>query len=309
MRVRWLEQWMLLAALVPASCLSRGTGPSELVSAEIAAQGPGLAVIAAELQLHLRDDTYRYDRARGADGRNVFAVALWRLERLQQSRTEAGAPQGNADLVIEYARGRALERLRRYPEALEAYDRVASAASMLEASASEARDVISRFARNSAAPLAAPATPEDELAWIDARIEKWSALAWEYRRTTYEPLAREELEAWEQLRVEWHVRHAPAERAIDAARRLVDRHRESKLYAEHLIRLGDLYAAEAREQYARHRVRAAALDSRRYDDSLDQALSAYELAAQQRRPESRRQARSKIGALLAYHQGVRADAP
>jgi tetratricopeptide (TPR) repeat protein len=263
----------------------------------------------AGLQLHLRDDTYRHDRARGADGQNVFAVALWRLERLQRSlgRTD-GAPD-NIGIVVEFARARALERLRRYSEARDAYERVASSGTVLAAVAEEAAAIMESFALESGGAPAGLDTPEAELGFLEERLKRWTELAFRQRGTLYAPLALEEAEAWSMLRVDWYARHRDPELAIEACERLIEAHRTSKLYPKHLIRLGDLYAETARRQVVRHRARRDPFDAGRYEHLVDSALAAYELAGDERESESRSEATNKIQALMSYHRGVRAHAP
>jgi hypothetical protein len=187
--------------------------------------------------MHLHDDTYRTSRAMTADGRNVFAMALWRIERAQRLRSMAPAEWENVDIVLEQARARALDRLRRYPEAAEAYERVSVTGSLLAEQATEGAHVMQRFARYSGPSVDPIRVPEDELAFLDTRVKQWRDLAWEYRGTPYEPLAREEAEAWEMLRVDWIARNRGPEEAIQACRRLVERNHASKLYAKHLIQL------------------------------------------------------------------------
>lgn len=166
-----------------------------------------------------------------------------------------------------------------------------------------------RFVAHAGPPEQPLRTPEEERDWIDGRLEQWRNLAWESRGTIYEPLAREELEAWEMLRVEWFARHADSPEAIAAAERMIERHASSKLYPKHLIRLGDLYAQTARELYVRYRANAATFDGTRYEQMVDKAFASYELARQQRKAAFREEAQGKIGALLSYHQTVKADAP
>ena len=57
------------------------------------------------------------------------------------------------------------------------------------------------------------------------------------------------------------------------------------------------------------RANLARFDPERYDALLDQAFSAYELAGEDHKSALRREARTRIEALLAYHDGVRAHAP
>jgi tetratricopeptide (TPR) repeat protein len=272
-----------------------------------AADGETLTLIVAALRVHLREDTYRYGHARTPDGRDIFEVSLWKLERLQRLRskpeTELAAGETYVDLVIEFGRARALERLRRYRAAGASYEQVAASGSMLAAQAWEGARVMRDFAEaagSGGAPVAGEAA-EREL--IDARIARWQTLVAEHRGTTYESLAREEAEAWEQLRVDWFERHASFDKALAACQRLIERNADSKLDPSHLIRLGDLYASAARRQPSRARLGADRPEQ--YEQLIDRAFAAYELAGDGGRiVGQRREANARIQALLAYHQGV-----
>jgi tetratricopeptide (TPR) repeat protein len=271
--------------------------------------GDTLTLVVSELRMHLRGDTYRTRAPITVDGRNVFTAALWRLDRLERSRGPLQDQWENLVIVIEYARARALERLRRFSESADAYDRVADTGSLLADSAGEASFVMRRFDQyvgDSAVPLP---DPEDELRFLDQRLERWRELAWEYRDTSYEPLALEEVEAWEMLRLDWVEQNRPLEEAITASRRLAERHGSSKLYAKHLIRMGDLFAEAARREHLRSRAKLAPFNTPRYQALLDQAFASYELAGEGRRPDFRLQAKAKIDALLAYHRGILRHAP
>ena len=296
----------LLVALVGTGCSSatRSSPPRA-----VAAEGRTLTSIVTELQMHLRNDTYRYDRATQADGENVFELARWRLERLQATRGRDVAEWENVDRVIEYARARTLERLRLYSQAGSAYARVAQAGSLLLGAAEDGSATMARFAAH-AGPSSEPfADPARELAFLEERIRRWEVLALEYLGTPYASLAREEAEAWEELRVDVVAHQREPEEAILAARRLVERHHESKRYAQHLIRLGDLCAGAARRELLASRAGVRSFAPERYQGWLDRAFSAYELARDARRREHRVEAQKKIEALLAYHQGIRSDAP
>jgi hypothetical protein len=306
-RVRTALALALAALLGAAGCAGARAPSPEIPAAAVPPEARSLTRIAAEMQMHLRDDTYRHQRARRADGQNVFAVALWELDDLQRARNRPVERYENVDWVIEYARARALERQRRYAEAYTAFARVAAGGSILAESAEESAEVLGRFARHAGNPEAGVAEPD--LRAIERRIAKWRELAWEYRGSSFEPLAREEAETWESLRVEWHARHGSPQEAIAAARRLVESERESKLHARHLIRLGDLCAEAARQEFLRYRAGLSRFDGARYERWLDEALSAYQLAGEARRSDQRVEAENKIAALLAQHEGVRAVAP
>ncbi len=268
-----------------------------------------LTRVVAELKLHLRDDTYRYDRATTDDGRNVYAVALWKLDRLAGLRARPQENWENADYVIEFARGKALERLRRYGDAVAAFQRVGGSGSLLGDTAADRARLIESFALASARPAEPFANPEEERLFIQARIDLWRQLADDVHGTRYESLALEELEAWQVMRVDWFARGDRLSDAITACQSLIETNRESKLFGKHLLRLGDLYADSARRVELQANANLASLDPNRYEALVDQAFSAYELAAEDRRPALRREARTRIEALLAYHEGAGARVP
>ncbi len=290
--------------LVLSGCQTLPSSPPRVPAAELAPAAHTLTLIVSELQMHLHDDTYRTTRAITADGRNVFAMAHWRIQRAQELRALEHEQWENVDIVLEYARARALERMRRYAKAERAYEAVANAGSLMAEPAAAAADVMRRFARYAGGSTEPISAADDELAFLNGRLESWRDLAWDYRATSYEVLALEEAEAWEILRVDWLKRNRSISKAIGACRRLVERNHESKLYAQHLIRLGDLYADAARRVHLLSRAKLAPFDANRYETLLDQAFSAYELAGEERKPGPRREAQMKIEALLAVHQGT-----
>jgi hypothetical protein len=83
------------------------------------AAGSVLEVIAV-LQQHVPDDTYRFPPARDFTGRNVYRSSLLRLENLESLHAD-GLRAGHMDGAIAFAKGRALERLRAYDVAADAY--------------------------------------------------------------------------------------------------------------------------------------------------------------------------------------------
>ncbi|MGH2900205.1 MAG: hypothetical protein ACRDMZ_16140, partial [Solirubrobacteraceae bacterium] len=179
----------------------------------------------------MRDDTYRFDRAVAKDGSNVYAVALWKLDRLAAHRARGDAEWQNADYVIEFARGKAFERLRRYDDALVAYRRVAASGSVLGDAAAERAHTAETFALASAPPEQPFANAGEELVFIESRIDLWQRIALEVRDTPQESLAREEAESWQVMRVDSFARSDRLDDATRACRALIESNRESKLYA------------------------------------------------------------------------------
>ena len=295
----------VLVCTTGCASLSRLTG-----SAASAPTGDdSLTRVVAELKLHLRDDTYRYDRATTDDGRNVFAVALWKLDRIAALRARPQEQWENADFVIEFARGKALEKLRRYSEAEAAFEHVAQSGSLLGDSAAERAHVVEAFVEASARPAEPFASPEEERVFIESRIGRWRELAQGTESAPEGSLALEEVEAWQVMKVDWNARGDRLEEAIAACEALLEGNRDSKLFAKHLLRLGDLYAASARRAELQSRANLQNLDPSHYESLVDQAFSAYELAAEDRRPALRREARSRIDALLAYQEGAASRVP
>jgi hypothetical protein len=295
-RLWWRRRAACLAsvlALAPA-CAWHAQPPSPLTA---------LSVSVADLELHLRDDPYRSFAHLLPDGRNVFEVTRWKLERLQRARSADPAQWEDADFVIEFARARTLERLHLYSAAAEAYRRVATSSSPLATAASAGAAVMDRFAAQSGA--LARGEPEAQLSEIDARIAGWAERAEQESDPGYAALAREEAESWETMRVAFFARERGNDAALEACDRLIRRHRASKLYPRHLLRLGDLHVQAGRDALARARAELAPLAESAYEQHFEAALSAYELASEARSALLRREAQSRLQSLLAFHDGVR----
>ena len=261
-----------------------------------------LAVSVAELELHLRDDSYRSFGHLTQDGRNIFEVTRWRLERLQRQRAIEPERWSPDDIVLEFARARTLERLHLYRDAGDAYARVSERRSRLAVPAALALRSMEHFAAH-VRPLEA-ATPDEELAAIEARIAEWTEIGEHASDLGYVSLAREEAEGWEMRRVAFFAGRRSTTEAIEACVLLLKRHSESKLYPDHLLRLAGLHAESAREEVIRARTDHVPLGESRYEKHFQEALSAYELATETRNGLLRREAQSRLQSLLLFHDEV-----
>jgi hypothetical protein len=268
-----------------------------------------LTLSVSELQMYLRTDTYRTFEYIQPDGENAFQIALWRLDRLREYRSTLYPEWDDRDVVVEYARARALEQLRRYGEAAEAYRRVSWLGKLLAAPATEGQQLMELFAAQAAVSEQNPELWASDLELMSAWSEQWRQIARELRGSAQAALALQEAESWDQARVELLASRGELESAVSACEHLIERHRESKLYPRHLIRLGDLHAEAARQEYLAAQLRRRDLDAARYERQLELAFSAYELARESRKPPVKREAETKIQALLAVHEGVRRDLP
>ena len=268
-----------------------------------------LTLSVSELQMYLRTDTYRTFEYLQPDGQNAFQVALWRLDRLREYRSTLYPEWEDRDIVVEYARARALEQLRRYSEAAESYRRVSWLGELLAEPATESQRLMELFAAQAAVSDQNAELFASDLELMSAWSEQWRQVARELRGSAQAALALQESERWDQARVELLASRGDLDASVAACERLIERHRESKLYPRHLIRLGDLHAEAARQEYLAARARRRDLDETRYERQLELAFSAYELASESRKPPVKREAETKIQALLAVHEGVRRDLP
>jgi hypothetical protein len=276
-----------------------------LIGCSWTAEGPfttALAASIADLELNLRDDPYRSFAHLTDDGRNVFDLARWKLERLQRQRDRAPEEWSGDDQVLEFARARTLERLHLYRDAADAYARVSARTSRLSEPAARARSTMQRFAAK-VRPLAA-SSAEEQLAEIDSRIAEWTGLARGEPDPGYASLAREEAEGWAMRRVELLASERGSDEAILACVQLLEDHQDSKLYPRHLLRFAALHAEAARQELIRIRTEHTPLGESRYEKHFEEALSAYELASETRNPLLRREAQSRLQALLLFHDEV-----
>src|SRR5262245_49511810 len=97
--------------------------------------------VIAVLQQHVPDDTYRFPPARDFTGRNVYRSSLLRLENLE-SLHQDGLRAGHMDGAIAFAKARALERLRAYDVAADAYHVAAEREADLRAEALRSADLL-----------------------------------------------------------------------------------------------------------------------------------------------------------------------
>lgn len=227
---------------------------------------------------HLDDDLYRHPVPVDASGHNVFRVTL---ERLDGWRTRF--PSRLPD-VVDYARGQAFERLAAFPDATDAYERVAGVdGSPLREPAERALERVRRF-------RVADELPEDGAslqAVIDAletKLDAWRDLTTApeldatHRALALVGFERLEVRAAELLVDHRHALEDGAPTAERALRALIERHPESKLLPRHVLRLADFYAAEA-ERYADDTDRPLDFDPATFDALVDRALDAYQKIA------------------------------
>ncbi len=295
---------MLRARIVAAAlALALGTAPARAGDAAGAfAPYEDLTEVLATLAWHLDDDVYRFPVAKDPTGHDVFALSLERLERW-----ETRFPSRLRD-VTTYARAQALERLGEYRRAAQAYDAVAA---MAESSlAPRAREAVPR-ARAFADTAALPEDGADmgaRLAALRRKLDAWNVLVQRHAATPYQALALVEEERLERRAAALVVRHRhDLERGDETAERalrfLVEKHAESKDLPTHVLELGDLQAAVARDWLAAHD-RPLAFDEDQFVVRADRALETYRKVATWDGAREKPEGEGRFAAVEAWKSSV-----
>ena len=107
-----------------------------------ATYGPTESIIegVAALRRHVPDDTYRFPPATDFTGRNVYRSSLLRLENIERIQADP-LRSGYMDPVMDFAKARALERLRAYDLATLHYLRAAQSEGELQVPAETSASV------------------------------------------------------------------------------------------------------------------------------------------------------------------------
>src|SRR5262245_10672289 len=147
--------------------------------------------IIAVLERHVPDDTYRFEPARDFTDRNVYRSSLLRLENLEQMYPEA-LRAGHLDGAIAFAKGRALERLRAYDLAADAYHIAAEREPELAAEALRSADLLDTLfeALSGPTPLAPARKNGDRIGELTLPDVDAALASFEERAARLEELAR-----------------------------------------------------------------------------------------------------------------------
>ncbi len=280
--------------------------------------------VVAVLRRHVPDDTYRFPPAVDFTGRNVYRASLIRLENLEWIHKDA-LRAGYMDEVIAFAKGRALERLRAFDLAAQAYRSAARHRRALEmealrsASICDTLDEAARIGFDPSRPpdLEAidPPLPTDESQVLEAfeqRVALLEALGEEGDESHYAYLVQEEIERADLARSRWFdaVRRLSADgdvRALAERQRVVVRHRESKLANRHMLALGDLYAELAQDYVEANPPEGLRFDPPTFQELVEGASRLYEAVANQDGTPEKLEARQRLEAFLAFTLRVDRD--
>ncbi len=306
-----------LAALSALACQSTPPDPHYKPTESV------LEVVAV-LRRHVPDDTYRFQPAVDFTGRNVYRSSLIRLENLEVIHENA-LRSGYMDEVIAFAKGRALERLRAFDLAAQAYRKAADRGGALEqealrsASVCDTLDEAARIGFDSARPAdmealdpPAPTDGEEVLAAYESRIALLEVLGEDVTRDHYDFIVNEEIERADIARARWFesmrlLSPGGNVQALGERQRLVVRHRESKLYNRHMLALADLYAELAEEYVESNPPEGLRFDPANFQELVDGASRLYEAVANQDGTPEKLEARQRLEAFLAFTLRVDRD--
>ncbi len=256
-----------------------------------------LLEVVADLTWHLRDDVYRFPPPKDPTGHDLYHLTLDRL-----TNWETRYP-GRFHDVTSYARAQALERLGSYAEAQRLYTQVGGHVSDLGALAHVGAGRASDLAGAAALPEDA-ADLETQLHTVRKKLDAWQQLIWRYEGTPYQALALVEEERLERQAAALLVAHrtlladgnATAERALLF---LIEKHAESKNLADHIVRLGDLYAAMAHDYVDAH-PQPLAFSEDEFVRLADRALDVYRKVATWDGAREKPEAQGRFSALDAF---------
>ncbi|MBW2268045.1 MAG: hypothetical protein JRH16_05680, partial [Deltaproteobacteria bacterium] len=221
--------------------------------------------VIAVLRRHVPDDTYRFEAAQDFTGRNVYRSSLLRLESMEKIHAQA-LRAAAMDGVVIFAKGRALERVRAFDLAAQAYETAADLDAELAAEARHSADVCNELAvitelavglGDLASSTVVSLDSESMLEHFETRTHRLEALERLEANTHYAFVVREEIERTDVARAHYFlsVRQLLPDGDVRTAgelERLVTRHRKSNNTNQHLLELAQFYEDLAIEYVGAH---------------------------------------------------------
>jgi hypothetical protein len=280
--------------------------------------------VVAVLRRHVPDDTYRFEPARDFTGRNVYRSSLLRLENLESRQADA-LRAGHLDGVIAFGKGRALERLRAFDLAADAYRIAADRDAELSAEALRSMDVCAALqaASDGGSELAELATRaaaegrlEAEIARAVQRFDEHAAaletVAESVKGTHYAFVVQEEIERADVARADYFaaLRRLIPDGDVRAAaerQRVSMRHHDSKNSSRHLLSLAELYADLAEEYVDANPPESLRFDPAHFQELIDTAARVYEMVATRDGTPEKLEASRRLEAFLAFALRVDRD--
>ena len=276
--------------------------------------------VVSVLRKHVPDDTYRFEAAQDFTGRNVYRSSLLRLESLESVHGDA-LRAAQMEGVVAFAKGRALERLRAYDLAAQAYRISAELDPALAAEAGRSADVceglqtaagLSVSLDDLAAQDGLPLDPDAVLERHDAATTRLERLLQVTQGTHHAHVVREEIERADVARAEYFValRQVLPEGDVRAAaelQRVTARHPDSKYASRHVLALAELYESLAVEYVDANPPESLGFDPVRFQELIDATSRLYEVVASQDGKPEKLEASRRLEAFLAFALRVDRD--
>jgi len=257
-----------------------------------------LVEVLATLSWHIRDDVYRFPPPKDPTGHDLYKLSLTRLESWEKRFP------GRMRDVTALGRAQALEHLGEYRRAADAYGQVAAMSeSPLVTKGREGAERAHAFADAAALPEGGDGIQE-QLGALRRKLDAWGALVEKYKDTPYESLALTEEERLERSTTRLVVEHRREiehgdETAEKALRFLIQKHADSKNLPVYVLRLGDLYADQAREYVVQHD-RPLGFDEDEFVTRADRALDTYHKVATWDGAKEKPEGQARFAALEAW---------
>ena len=295
----WLRV-VAAAALLTVLCLPPPVRASEAPGAT--APYEDLIEVLATLTWHLRDDAYRFPPPKDPTGRDLYKLALVRLQSWEKRFP------GRMRDVTTLGRAQALERLDEFARARMAYDEVAAMTdSPLAAKGRAGAQRAAAFAEAAALPEGGDGV-DVQLGALRRKLDAWGTLVERYKDTPYGNIALVEEERLERATTRLVVDHRRDlergdETAEKALRFLIEKHADSKLLPAHILRLGDFYADLAR-QYASEHEQPLSFDEDAFVLLTDRALDTYHKVAAWDGAREKPEGQARFAGLEAWKQAT-----
>jgi hypothetical protein len=294
--------------------------------------GPTESVVemVAVLRRHVPDDTYRFPPATDFTGRNVYRSTLLRLESVERLHADE-LRSGYMSPVIEFAKGRSLERLRAYDLAAQHYHEAARGDEALAEEARHSAYVCEQIheavgvgidrrdplaepdpVRDIIEPPEAPADQDQVVAELDERIALLSFLLEEVEGTHYAAVVKEEIERADEVRAAWFVHHRYDTpdghlRGVAELQRVVERHPASKRRLRHILTLASFFDSLAHEYVEATPPESIRFDPAKFQELVDPTTNLYQSVASHDGTPEKVEAARRLEAFLAFTLVVDSD--
>jgi len=262
-----------------------------------------LLTIIAEFQRYRDADLYRFPYPRDVSGQNVFKSTLVRV-----SNYETLYPKKYGELIA-FTRAQAYARLGDYETALRFCREAQTYRGDLAGRAAEDATVLEEFRKSTTLARQAESLTDFQKV-LDERVERCRQLIGRYPKAPWQSLAQCE---WEQAEVDqaeflWAnrqvIRDGP-KRALDLLEAIRTRHRQSKNFYRHTLRLGDFAYEMATEYVILFPPERGIFVCEEFERWIAKAKSDYLEVAQSFGAQERTEASAKLAALEAFEHRIR----